>query len=98
MYIINNDISDCSNGQLSGAPSKYGAQAIACLACPIATPLDYRYFRFEVNAPILDLNASLFTQIIRDPASSTEEVNIRVVYESLQIDFPNNVLVSQYRG
>ncbi len=35
---------------------------------------------------------------IRDTASSTEEVSIRVFYESLQIAFPNNVLVSQFRG
>ncbi len=39
VYIINNDISNCSNGQLSGAPQNTGPQAIACLACPIATPL-----------------------------------------------------------
>ncbi len=32
VYIFNKDISDCSNGQLSGA----------CLACPIATPLPIR--------------------------------------------------------
>ncbi len=44
------------------------------------------------------LNASMFARIIRDPASSTEEVSIRVFYESLQIAFPNNVLVSQFRG
>ncbi len=44
------------------------------------------------------LNASMFTQIIRDPASPTEEVSIRVFYECLQIAFPNNVLVSQFRG
>ncbi len=44
------------------------------------------------------INASLFTQIICDPASSTEEVRIKVFYESLQINFPNNVLVSQYHG
>ncbi len=44
------------------------------------------------------LNAYMFARIIRDPASSTEEVSIRVFYESLQIAFPNNVLVSQFRG
>ncbi len=37
----------------------------------------------------------MFAQIIRDPASSTEEACIRFFYESLQIAFPNNVLVSQ---
>ncbi len=39
----------------------------------------------------------MFAQIIRDPASSTE-VSIRFFYESLQIAFSNNVLVSQFRG
>ncbi len=38
----------------------------------------------------------MFARIIRDPASSTEEVSIRFFYESLQIAFPNNVLVSQF--
>ncbi len=56
-------------------------------------------FVFEGNAPIpICLNVSMFAQIIRDPASSTEEVSIRIFYESLQIAFPNNVLVSQFRG
>ncbi len=36
----------------------------------------------------------MFARIIRDPVSSTEEVSIRGFYESLQIAFPNNVLVS----
>ncbi len=40
----------------------------------------------------------LFAQIIRDPASSTEEVSITFFYESLQIAFPNHVQVSQFRG
>ncbi len=39
----------------------------------------------------------MFARIIRDPASFTE-VSIEVFYESLQIAFPNNVLVSQFRG
>ncbi len=39
------------------------------------------------------LNAFMFTRIIRDPASATEEVSITFFYESLQIAFPNNVLV-----
>ncbi len=42
------------------------------------------------------INASMFAQIIHDPASSTEEVSITFFYESLQITFPNNVLVSQF--
>ncbi len=32
--------------------------------------------------------ASMFAQIVRDPASSTEEVSITFFYESLQIAFP----------
>ncbi len=49
-------------------------------------------FVFEGKSPIpICLNASMFVRIIRDPASSTEEVSIRVFYESLQIFFPNNV-------
>ncbi len=44
------------------------------------------------------INASMFARIIRDPASSTEEVSITFFYESLQIAFPNNVLVSQFHG
>ncbi len=47
-------------------------------------------FVFEGNAPIpICLNASMFAQIIHDPASSTEEVSIRYFYESFQIAFPN---------
>ncbi len=44
------------------------------------------------------LNAFMFAQIICDPASPPEEVNIRLFYESLQIAFPNNVLVSKFHG
>ncbi len=45
---------------------------------------------FEVNALILIyINVSMFTQIIHDPASSTEEMSKKNVYESLQIAFPN---------
>ncbi len=47
---------------------------------------------------LIYINASMFAQIIRDPALSIEEVSIKVFYESLQIVFPNNVLVSQFRG
>ncbi len=36
---------------------------------------------FVLNAPIpICLNASMFARIIRDPASSAEEVSIRVFY------------------
>ncbi len=52
-----------------------------------------------MNAPSpIYINASMFTRIIRDPALSTEEVGIRAFYESLQIAFLSNVLVSQFRG
>ncbi len=36
----------------------------------------------------------MFARIIHDLASPTEEVSIRIFYESLQIAFPNNVLAS----
>ncbi len=40
----------------------------------------------------------MFAQIIRDPASSTEEVSLSFFfYKSLQIAYPNNVLVSKFR-
>ncbi len=55
-------------------------------------------FIFKGNAPPIYLNTSMFTRIIRDPASPTEKVSIWVFYESLQIDFPNNVLVSKFHG
>ncbi len=48
-------------------------------------------FVFEGNAPPICLNATKFVRIIRDPASPTVEVSIRLFYESLQIAFPNNV-------
>ncbi len=50
-------------------------------------------FVFEGNA-----SSDLPKCIIRDPASPTEEVSLRFLYESLQITFPNNVLVSKFRG
>ncbi len=55
-------------------------------------------FVFEGNAPPIYLNAFMFAKIIRDPASPTEEVSIRFFYESLQIAYPNNMLVSKFRG
>ncbi len=44
--------------------------------------------------PPIYLNAFMFARIIRDPASPPEEASIRVFYASLQIAFPNNVLVN----
>ncbi len=52
---------------------------------------------FECANPDLPKFA-MFAQIIHDPASPTEEVSIRVFYESLRIAFSNNVLVSQFRS
>ncbi len=49
-------------------------------------------FVFEGNAPPTYLNH------LRDPASPTEEVSIRFFYQSLQIAFPNNVLVIKFCG
>ncbi len=47
---------------------------------------------------LIYIHASMFTQIIHDPASSSEEESIRFFYESLQIAFPNNVLVRKFHG
>ncbi len=55
-------------------------------------------FVFEGNAPPINLNLFMFTRIIRDPASPTEEASIRFFYESLQIAFPNNMLVNKFHG
>ncbi len=70
---------------------------------PTSEPLKMQRVNFTFalkrmrRSPIY-INASMFARIIRDPDSPTEVVSIRVFYESLQIAFPNNVLVSQFRG
>ncbi len=48
--------------------------------------------------PLIYLNVAMFARIIRDPASPTEEVSIRVFNESLHIVFPNNVLISKFHN
>ncbi len=48
--------------------------------------------------PLIYLNASIFAQIIRDPASPTEEVSIRFFMNLCKSSFPNNVLVSKFHG
>ncbi len=54
-------------------------------------------FIFEGNVPPIYLNVSTFTRIIRDLVSPTEEVSISFFfYDSLQIAFPNNVLVCKF--
>ncbi len=68
---------------------------------PTSEPLKRIKVTFVLKAMLrspICLNASMFARIIRDRASSTEEVSIKGFYESLQITFPNNVLVSQFRG
>ncbi len=54
-------------------------------------------FGFEGKAPLIYLNASMFVQIIPDPASPTEEVRKGFLNESLQTAFPNNVLMSKFQ-
>ncbi len=53
-------------------------------------------FVSEGNAPPIYLNAFIFARIIRHPASPPEEVSVRFFNESLQITFPNDVLVSKF--
>ncbi len=48
------------------------------------------------SVPLIYLNASMLAQIIRDTASSTEEVSKVFLNESLQTAFPNNVLISKF--
>ncbi len=50
-------------------------------------------FGSEGNAPSIYINASMFARIIHDPASPPEEGFLN---ESLQIAFPNNVLISKF--
>ncbi len=44
---------------------------------PSSEPLKRITFSFEGNAPSIYINASMFTRIIRDPVSSTEELSTR---------------------
>ncbi len=68
---------------------------IAVNLLPTSEPLKTQWitFVFEGKAPSIYLNVLMFGQIIRDSASPAE-VSIRFFYESLQITFLNNVLVS----
>ncbi len=63
---------------------------------PSSEQLKRIMFVFEGNVPSIYLNASMFARIIRDPASPPEEVSTRFFNESLQIAFPNNVLISKF--
>ncbi len=63
---------------------------------PSSEQLKRIMFCSEGNAPSIYLNASMFSRIIRDPASPPEEVSTRFFNESLQIAFPNNVLISKF--
>ncbi len=78
---------------------KAGSRAYALEQSNIASTSPRINVTYVLNAPIpICLNASMFARIIRDPSSPTEEVSIRFFYESLQIAFSNNVLVSQFHS
>ncbi len=79
-----------------GCNNEHSSRHLLSISEPLKTQCII--FIFEGNTPPIYLNASMFMQIIHDSASLTEEMSIRVFYESLQIDFPNNVLVSKFRG
>jgi len=65
---------------------------------PTSEPLKWILFVFEGNAPP-DLHKCVCSmRTIRDPASSTEEGSIRGFNKSLQITFPNNVLICKFHG
>ncbi len=65
---------------------------------PTSEPLETKRitFDFEGIGPPIYLNVPMFTRNIRDPDSPTEEVSIRVFKESLNIVFPNNVLICKF--
>ncbi len=82
-----------------GCNNEYSSRHLLPTSEPLKTQRINLTFVFkEMRRSLICLNTSMSVQSIRDPASSTEVVSIRVFYESLQITFPNNVLVSQFRG
>ncbi len=61
-----------------GCSNEYSSRHLLPTSEPLKTQRINVTFVFEGNALIpICLNASMFAQIIRDPASSTEEVSIR---------------------
>ncbi len=65
---------------------------------PTSEPLKRIMFVSERNVPSIYLNASMFTQIIHDPASPTEEVSTRFFKLIFANTFPNNVLISKFHN
>ncbi len=81
-----------------GCNNEYSSHHLLPTSEPLKTQRINVTFALKWIRILIYINASVFVRIIRDPASSTEEVTIRVFYESLQIAFPNNVLVCQFHG
>ncbi len=82
-----------------GCSNEYSSRHLLPTSEPLKTQrINFTFVFKEIRRSPICLNASMFAQIILDPTSSTEEVSIRFFYESLQIAFLNNVVVSQFRG
>ncbi len=80
-----------------GCNNEYSSRHLLPTSEPLKTQrINFTFALKRMRQSPICLIASMFARIIRDPASPTEEESIRFFYETLQIAFPNNVLVSQF--